>query len=72
MEKVTIDVTEEYAKAEAALAKANIDFALQYGIPDIERKLRAAWIHGYVEALIRNPSSEKRYANLKLPEGAVI
>lgn len=50
--KKTRDVTDEYRRAEAAAQQ--VDFVRQYGIPDIERLLRAAWQHGYVAALLQH------------------
>lgn len=52
MSPVTRNVTNEYLAADAAAAK--VDFAKEYPTQDVTRVIRAAWIHGYVAALLQH------------------
>lgn len=56
MSEVVIDITKESRAAEEAAQK--IDYKLQFNIPDFERQLKAAYIHGYRDALVNQKIKE--------------
>jgi hypothetical protein len=61
MTKKTRIVTKEYNEAEKALKRNIPDVKAQYGVPDFEAKLRAAYIHGYSDALLEHEVFEPVY-----------
>jgi len=49
MGKPVYDVSDLYREADEAAEK--VEYKQQYGIPDFEAKLKAAYVHGWVDCL---------------------
>lgn len=51
------NVSNEYRLADKAAEQ--VDFAKEYPVQDVTRLIRAAWIHGYVAALLQHPNGTR-------------
>lgn len=55
------DVTELYMKAKSAALR--VDFKRQYNIPDLERLLVSAYVHGFTDGVDSTKSEGEKHGN---------
>ena len=57
MSEKIINTTKESNEAE--IASDQINYEMQFGIPDIKRLLQSAYYHGYRDALLKNRLNDR-------------